>query len=249
MSSVYKFFGNLIGLIYSNTSSLGLAVIMVCVLLKLLFITTTNKYYTVPVMSKAMEPLVDEIREKYRHNPEKQTKAVSEFLISYQYPVFSYIFYYLFMLALGALLCLSIHSPETYVTGFKAGASRAFLIVPDVTEFTFRALAKAWPEVDTIGYLIFPIVGCALQYFQDEYISRSYLINKTWFDYTSLAVTVAAMAVLPAAFAVFWSVYQLGNIIQIFVGTRKKNYELKKPNMPGDDEDDKKPAKPRKKKK
>ena len=222
MDKILGFFGTLLNVFYGSMQSLTLGCIMICLIIKLLFATTTKNYYNVPVVYNTLKPDIDEIDRKFRHNKEKRTKAVGEFLIARQYPVFSFIVYYVFMVLIGVLLSFAAHSPEKFIAAYEPGVGTSFLFIPDVTEFTFLAIKGSFPTPRAALYIVFPLLACVLQYLHDGYMSKYYFIDKTWFDYLSLALTVAACALLPAVFSVYWCVYQIANFIHNAVYFRKK---------------------------
>ena len=228
MDKILHFFGTILGVFDGPTNNLVGSCAIVCMILKFLFATMTNRYYSIPVLSEELKPQLDNIKKKYAKTPEKLTKAISDFLVSVKYPFASFAVYYLSMLAIGTFIALATHSPEKYVEGFAPEASRAFLMIPDVTEYTIVSLKSLWPDINMLRYMILPVLACVLQYVQDAYMSKKSLVSKTWFDYSSLAVTFAACLMLPQTFSVFWFIYELGNMIHITTNIRlAKNKNVK----------------------
>ncbi len=221
MSSVLSFVGNLISMFYGEGKNLALCCIMLCLFLKLVFAITSNSYYQTPMVKDVLREKLDEIEDKYKHKPEQANKAIGEFLVSSHYPFFAFMFYYPAMLAVGALIAFAVHSPAEYIRVYEPATVTSF-IVPDITEFTFRAIQQAWPGTGILNYLFFPVLGCTLQFLQDRYISDRFLVNKKTFDYISLGITVVAMALLPAVFPIIWTAYELANIVHLFINSQIK---------------------------
>ena len=221
MSSVLSFVGNLISMFYGEGKNLALCCIMLCLFLKLVFAITSNSYYQTPMVKDVLREKIDEIEDKYKHKPEQANKAIGEFLVSSHYPFFAFMFYYPAMLAVGALIAFAVHSPAEYIRVYEPATVTSF-VVPDITEFTFRAIQQAWPGTGILNYLFFPALGCTLQFLQDRYISDRFLVNKKPFDYVSLGITVAAMALLPAVFPIIWTAYELANIAHLFINSQIK---------------------------
>ena len=225
MDTILGFFGRLISMFGGSSNNLALCCIIFCLMLKLILSIVSNEYYQTPMIEKPLREKIDEIESKYKHKPEEAEKAVGEFLVSSHYPFFAFLFYYPVMLAVGALVSFAVHSPAQYVPAYNPDMAISF-VVPDITQYTFRGLQQYWPTTGILRYLLFPVLGCTLQFLQDKYITDRFLVNKRWFDYVSLGITVAAMAVLPAVFPIFWTAYELSNIIHIFINT-KININLK----------------------
>ncbi len=216
MDNIFGFFGTVLGVFYGGSESLVASCVLVCMIIKLLFVTMTNKYYDLPRITDELQPEIDQIQQKYRSSAEKRTKAISDLLAKRQYPFASFAVYYVMMMIIGVLISLTTHSPEKYIEAFDPEASRAFLFVPDVTQFTFLKLKEFWPDVSVLRYLAMPLLACVLQYLQDAYMSKKSLVSKKWFDIISLPVTFGAAISLPQTFSAFWIVYQLAHMLHIF---------------------------------
>lgn len=221
MNTILGFFGRLISMFGGSSNNLAICCIMFCLLLKLVLSVVSNEYYQTPMIEKPLRAKIDEIESKYKHKPEEAEKAVGEFLVASHYPFFAFMLYYPAMLIIGILLALAVHSPEAYIPSYGSDTVLSF-VVPDITQYTFRGIQQYWPSTGILRYLLFPALGCTLQFLQDKYITDRFLVNKRWFDYVSLGVTVAAMAVLPAVFPIFWTAYELSNILHIFINTKIK---------------------------
>lgn len=69
--SVLSFFHKLLG-------NFGLSILMVTVVLKLIFLPLANKSYASMAKMKAVQPQMDEIKQRYKDNPQEQQKALME---------------------------------------------------------------------------------------------------------------------------------------------------------------------------
>ncbi len=249
MDVIFKFFGTMLGVFMGGDASMGVACIMMCLIIKVIFAATTNKYYSIPLITEQLRPQVDEIYDKYRHNRERGTKEVSKFLISKQYPLFSFIAYYVAMLIMGALIAFAAHTPEKYIMGYVE-TSRSFLFVSDVSEYTFKLISTEYPNISLLFYLVFPVGACGLHYLINQFITDHYLVNKELFDIISTLVTAAACILLPQIFSIFWCAYEISNIVHLLLNKNRKNLKIKE-DSPFDinAEDETKKTKTRKKKK
>ena len=81
MSSIYQFFGTILGVFYGTSKSLVASCAVICLLLKFMFAPMTNSYYRIPKISEQLQPQLDEIDKKYGKNKEKRTKAISDLLV------------------------------------------------------------------------------------------------------------------------------------------------------------------------
>ena len=246
MSKIYSFFGRMVNTFYGSTGNITLAALMFVLMLKLLMIMVSNKYYKAPKMAEALNPKIKELDKKYAKNQEKRAKAVSELLLKNQYPTFGFILYYAFMMFIVFSVSMAVNTPMVYIT---EGAETAvnFLFVPDITKFTFRAIQEIFPDFNAVRYMAFPVVALVLQFSLDTYMSDNFLVERRWWDYVALGITLIACIALPAVFAVIWSAYEATNWIQVLLVNRKgaqvKLEELKLP----DDWDDEPKNKKKKK--
>ena len=223
MDVIYRFFGTVLGVFYGSSESLALSSILICMIIKVLFITMTKNYYNLPKISEDLKPQIEEIERKYKNSDEKRRKAISDLLVSKQYPFASFAVYYALMMAIAVFIALTTHYPEEYIEVFNPEASRSFMMVPDVTQFTFPALKSSYPDISMLRYLILPIAACVLQYLQEAYMTSKSLVSKKWFDVISLPITFGAAISLPQTFSIFWIVYKLTNFIHILTNEKLLN--------------------------
>jgi len=198
-----------------------------------MFAPMTNSYYRIPKISEQLQPQLDEIDKKYGKNKEKRTKAISDLLVRNDYPFFAFVLYYVAVMAFAVLMSLCTHNASTYVTGFDPQASLRFLMIPDVTSFTYAEIKNSWPYINVLLYVILPAAAVVLQYLHSSYMMKKSLVDTSVIHYVMLAVTVVAVAILPATFSIFWIVYQLASMIQIYFNLKYKGFKIKKDETSG----------------
>ncbi len=244
MNSIYEFFGRMLTTFYSSTGSLVFSVAVFAAILKLLFMFVSNKYYRSPKMAEMLQPKIDKINKKYDKNPDKRGQAISELLLKNQYVTFGFIFYYILEMFIATMISLTMRTPALYITG-AADAAVSFLFIPDMTIFTFNGIRSLWPDISALRYMALPAAAVLLQYFHDTYMSDRSLVERRWFDYIALGITLVASIALPQMFCVYWIVYMLISLVQILVNNKFIDVKLTEIKLP--DENGKKTEKSGKK--
>ena len=216
------FFGTIINVFYGPSKSLVQSCAILCLLVKVLFVTMTNKYYRLPKLSEELQPKIDEIDKKFRHDINKRNKAVSDLLVKSEYPFLANATYYVLMMVFTVLLCICAHDPAAHVEAFDPEASLKFLMIPDVTQYTYVYIKDTWPDIRVLLYILLPVLACGIQFGVSTYMSGKSLVNVRWFDFVSVAATLVACTLLPPIFSICWIVFEVASIIQILFNLKSK---------------------------
>lgn len=222
MTLLYKLFGKILFYIYGITGNYGLAIILFAVFARIILLPITIKQTKSMQMMSVINPEVQKVQEKYKHDKNKQGEEMWKVYEKYDYnPVSGCLPLFLQMPILLGLFGV-IRQPELYVfTNGMKGVSMSFLWIKDLTMSAIQIARSSGLAFPTFTALIIPAITVLATFIQNKQSQvnspqndsqRGAGMNMTM---NMMTVFIGWMSLtFPGALALYWATTTVLTILQ-----------------------------------
>lgn len=213
---IYNPLFELLIFIYQNASfdSLGLAIIILTIVIRVVLLPLFYKSAKSQALMKKLKPKIDEIRDKYKEDKEKQAQKLMSLYKKYSFNPFS------------GFLVLIVQLPIFFAL------FRIFRNTELITETFSNTLFLGVNLIETSIVLTFAVA--ILQYFQGKMTAGKTSKSKgdsplanfgSTFQYIAPAISFIVLIYLPSALALYWGMSTLFSLGQQHIINKKIDVE------------------------
>lgn len=214
MAFIYNFVGRFIATFYYNHESIGLAIIIVAVLLRLIMSPVMTNHIKTIKFSEALKPRVDEINKKYKHDRKLANSKVMDLLNNVRYPYFGSISNFIWQFLIAILITVTVKNYEIYVMPNVNDLyfSGTFLFLQNVNVSAYEILKSGNFGNGNVLYIAFPAISVVLKYCIDGYMRKRTLVERELTENILLIICAFCCVYFTQTFAIAWVVLELFNI-------------------------------------
>ena len=201
MSKILETVGNFISSFFQYGENYFFAIICFALIVKLIFLFSSFKYFKSIKISDALRPEVAKINRKHKNNSDKATQEVTQLLMKSGYSVFGGIGLFVLHAIIGALVAFTFKYADIYLKY----AENPYMIVTDDGNLFLSA------DVQYSGLicLVLFIFAMGLQIYVDILMEKKLVTDQASADKIIWAITGLGLLFAPSALSVCWLIFKL----------------------------------------
>ncbi len=207
MNKILETVGNFIGSFFQYGENYFFALIVFAVLLKLIFLFSSFKYFKSIKISDALRPEVVKINRKHKNNSDKATQEVTQMLMKSGYSMFGGIGLFVLHAVVGALVAFTFKDAYVYLKYAEKSTLSFFGL--DLTLSPAQMFLSADVEYSGLICLMLFIFALGLQIYIDILMEKKLVTDQSSADKIIWALTGLGLLLAPSALSVCWLVFKL----------------------------------------
>ena len=207
MSKILETVGNFISSFFQYGENYFFAIICFALIVKLIFLFSSFKYFKSIKISDALRPEVAKINRKHKNNSNKATQEVTQLLMKSGYSVFGGIGLFVLHAIIGALVAFTFKYADIYLKYAEKNALSFFGL--DLTLSPVQLFLSADVQYSGLICLVLFIFAMGLQIYVDILMEKKLVTDQASADKIIWAITGLGLLFAPSALSVCWLIFKL----------------------------------------
>ncbi len=207
MSKVLEAFGNVVSSFFQCGNHYFYAIMCFCLLVKMVFLFTTFRYFKSIKISDALRPEIVKINQKHKKNSQKATEEITQLLMKNGYSIFGGIG--LFVLHALLVLGVAFVFKDAYVYLSYASSESLVYYGFDLTSSPLKMFFSSDVELSGIISLVIFLFAMGLEVYVDVLMDKSLITDQSFADKIMCVILAIGLLLAPSAAAVSWMMFKL----------------------------------------